>query len=137
MQKEDVDAVYELGIGREEFATQSGAFWTKEQLERWCESPNDVLLVVEDEGKIVGFSLYATHIPTGKITWENLYVHPSVRGKGIGKVLIEEGHRRLKETGYSYVMLLDNSNDQERFAEYLKQFGFKTGSKVLWIDQFL
>jgi GNAT superfamily N-acetyltransferase len=137
MKKEDIDEVCRLGTGREEFATPSGNFWTKGQLERWCESLDDVLLIAEDDGKIVGFSFYAAHIPTGKVTWENLYVDPSARGKGIGKALIEEGHKRLKEKGYSYIALLDNSSAQERFAEYLNQFGFKTGYKVLWIDQFL
>jgi len=137
MNKSDVAAVRALGVDQKEFSTASGSFWTHEQLEGWCESPDDVLLVVEDNERIVGFSFYATHVPTGKVTWENLYVDPSARGKDTGKSLIQEAHKRLKEKGYSYVVLQNNSEDQERFASYLKQFGFKSGERVLWMDQFL
>lgn len=137
MNKGDAGAVRVLGVGQKEFSTASGSFWTHEQLEKWCESRTDVLLVAEDDGKIIGFSLYATHIPTGKVTWENLYVDPSARGKDVGKSLIQEAHRLLKEKGYSYVVLQNNSNDQERFSKYLEPFGFRPGERVLWMDQFL
>lgn len=137
MNKEDIEAVFELGHGCEEFTTENGSFWSKEQLQRWCNSPDDLLLVAEENGRIIGFSLYAVHIPTGKVTWENLYVDPEMRGRGIAAALIEEGHLRLKAKGYSYLVLQDNSTDQERFAHYLERFGFKKGSKVLWLDTIL
>lgn len=137
MKKSDVAAVCALGVGQKEFSTASGSFWTHEQLERWCESQKDVLLVVENDERIVGFSLYATHSPTGKVTWENLYVDPSVRGKDVGKSLIQEAHKLLKEKGYSYVVLQNNSDNQEKFSKYVERFGFKPAGQVLWMDQFL
>lgn len=137
MEVKDVEAAYDLGIGQREFASESGEFWSKEQLTNWCQSPTDVLLVAEKNSKVVGFSLYAAHLPTGKVTWENLYVEPSVRGLGIAGALVEEGLKKIKELGYPYVMLCVNADDQEAFASFVEKYGFKRGDKVLWMDQIL
>jgi ribosomal protein S18 acetylase RimI-like enzyme len=130
-----VDVVYNLGVGQREFANESGEFWSKEQLTNWCQSSTDVLLVAEKDGKVVGFSLYAAHLTTGKVTWENLYVEPSARGLGIAGALAEEGLKKIKELGYPYVMLCVNAEDQEAFASFVEKYGFKRGDKVLWMDQ--
>ena len=133
----DVEEVYNLGLGKREFATASASFWMKDQLTPWCESNQDIMLVAEKDGKIVGFSFYAAHIPTGKVTWENLYVDPAFRGSGIAKALVEEGLKKIKEFGYPYVMLCVNATDQEAFASFVEGYGFKRGDKVLWMDQIL
>lgn len=137
MTLDDVEVVHGLGSSLKEFSTQSGSFWSQEQLACWCTSSNDVTLVAENNGTVVGFSLYAVHTPTKKVTWENLYVDPAGRGLGVGSALIHEGHKRLKEKGYTYVALQNNNEDQEKFAQYLERFGFKKGDSVLWMDQFL
>ena len=133
--EEDVNEVYELGLEREEFTTESGSFWSPVQLKAWSESKSDVVLVAEDEGKIIGFSLYAQHIPTGKVTWENLYVLPEYRKSGAGSALIERGMEELGDLRCKYVMCCVNANDQTHFAEYLKKFGFKIYGSVLWVDK--
>ena len=87
MNIEDIDEIYKLGISQKEFASASGIFWSKKQLEKWCQSPNDVLLVAKTNNEIIGFSFYSAHIPTKKVTWENLYVTPSARGLGVAAKL--------------------------------------------------
>jgi len=137
MEVGDVDAVYDLGISQREFASASGEFWSKEQLTAWCQSPKDVLLVAEKGRGIIGFSLYAAHLPTSKVTWENLFVIPSTRGLGVAGALVEEGLKQIKEKGYFYVMLCVNADDQETFASFVEKYGFKRGDKVLWMDQII
>lgn len=135
MNIDDVEEVYNLGISQKEFATESCVFWTKEQLNRWCQSPSDILIVAEQDKKIVGFSLFATHAPTGKVTWENLYVIPMVRKNGIASALIKEGLRQIRNLGYKYIVGYINADDQNKYALFVEKFGFKKGNKVLWIDQ--
>ena len=133
----DVGAIYDLGIGQREFASASGEFWSKEQLTAWCQSSKDVLLVAVRGEEVVGFSLCAVHLPTGKVTWENLYVEPSARGLGVAGALVGEGLKQIKKKGYFYVMLCVNADDQEAFASFVEKYGFKRGDKVLWMDQII
>lgn len=137
MSSKDVEEVYNLGIIQKEFSSENGTFWTKEQLSQWCQSSNDVLIVAEQDKKIVGFSLYAVHVPTGKVTWENLYVISSARKTGVASALIKEGHKQIKALGYKYIASCVNADDQRSFALFAEKFGFKKGNKVLWIDQII
>lgn len=137
METGDIEEAYNLGLGKREFATASASFWTKDQLISWCESEQDIMLIAEKDGKIVGFSFYAAHIPTGKVTLENIYVDPAVRGLGIAKALVEEGLKKIKDLSYPYAMLCVNATDQEAFASFVEGYGFKRGDKVLWMDQIL
>ena len=132
---EDIDQVYKLGDLKDEFTTENGSFWSKEQLQKWGESKDDVLLVAESENKIIGFSLFAQHTPTRKATWENIYVSPEYRNSGVGSALIKEGLREIKDLGCKYVMCCINAEGQERFAKYVEKFGFKIYGNVLWVDR--
>lgn len=135
MRIDDVPPVLSLGKGQQEFTFEHQSFWSEDQLTAWCQSKDDVCIVAECNGVIVGFSLYAMHIPTKKVTWENLYVVPEMRKSGVGSSLIEEGLKQIKEKGYTYVMACLNAVDKDGFATYLEKFGFKRGHKMLWIDR--
>ena len=137
MKAGDVPSVIYLGKGQKEFIFEHQSFWLEEQLVSWCNSSEDVCLVAERNKQIVGFSLYAIHKPTKKVTWENLYVIPERRNSGVGSMLIEEGFKQLKQRGYLYIMGCVNAEDKEGFATYLEKFGFKKGHHMLWIDQVL
>ena len=137
MTVEDIDEVYNLGIGQKEFASANGIFWSKDQLKNWCQSQSDVLLVAKKDDQIIGFSFYATHLPTGKITWENLYVAPAARRMGVAAKLTEEGLKQIKLLDYTYVMLCVNAENQELFASFVEKYGFKRGDKVLWVDKII
>ncbi|MES3006105.1 MAG: GNAT family N-acetyltransferase [Patescibacteria group bacterium] len=135
MTVEDVAQVIQLGKGQKEFTFEHQSFWLKDQLSAWCQSENDVCLVAEVEGKIVGFSLYAMHVPTKKVTWENLYILPEMRKMGIASKLIEEGLNQVKEKGYAYIMGCVNASDKDGFVTYVEKFGFKKGHEMIWIDK--
>lgn len=134
MRPPDIDEIYQLGLFQDEFSSSSSSFWTKEQLLAWCQSRNDLLLVAKNNNKIIGFSFYAVHFPTKKVTWENLYVVPEARGSGVAKRLTAEGLKQLKQMGYVYLMLCVNAKNQESFIRFLENYGFKRGNKVWWVD---
>ena len=135
MKIDDVDSVIALGKGQKEFTFEHQSFWLKEQLIPWCESNDDVCIVAECSGAIIGFSLYAVHIPTKKVTWENIYVIPEMRKSGVGSKLIEEGLKQIREKGCSYVMGCINAEDKETFVTYLERFGFKKSHEMIWVDK--
>lgn len=137
LKEEDVEQVYKLGILKNEFTTDNGSFWTKEQLSNWCKNKDDVTLVAEQNNEIIGFSLYANHIPTKKVTWENIYVKNNYRNIGVGSALIEEGLKNVKDKGGKYIMCCVNSDNQNKFVKYLEKFGFKKYGDVSWVDMSL
>lgn len=138
-EERDIKQIQTLGNSVQEFNVGVWqGFWGEEDLMRWSKSADDLMLVAVDEsGRVLGFSLYAAHIPTGKVTWENLFVDKEFRRQGIAKALVLRGLEILEEMGYTYIAGQNHNEDQEGFARYLEQFGFQKGSMVMWIDKFL
>lgn len=89
-----------------------------------CFNP-ELSLVAEVENKIVGHALFSPYkfIVQGSETigavLAPIAVHPQYQGKGIGEKLIEEGHNRLKELGYTFSLLCGHDT-------YYPKFGYKT-----------
>lgn len=135
----DVDQIHTLGMSAQEFSVGVWeGFWTKDQLSNWAQSKTDLTLVaVNEDEEVLGFSLYAVHTPTGKVTWENLFVSKDHQRQGIAKSLALEGLQQLKDMGYNYVALQNHNVDQDKFASYLERFGFKRGDTVMWMDRFI
>lgn len=134
MVSEDIPEVIRIGKGVDGFkvSEEIEGFWTKEQLEKWVKS-DDVLLVAESNGQIVGFALTAHHKPTGKVTWENQMVLPEFRGQGVARALTEELERRLKEKGATYVHFL--VKDTNEFLNHYKNIGYDIGHKFVWFGK--
>jgi len=135
MVEKNVSRVLELGRGQKEFTFEHQSFWLEDQLTAWCQSNNDLCLVAEINNIIVGFSLYAMHAPTKKVTWENLYVASDMRNMGIATKLIKEGLEQIRKKGYSYVMGCVNATNKDSFIGYVEKFGFKRGHEMIWIDK--
>jgi putative acetyltransferase len=85
----------------------------------------ELSLVAEQDGKIVGhvlFTPYAIKLLGEDVAAVNLApiaVHPDHQREGIGKDLIEEGHRVTRSKGYVLTFLLGHK-------EYYPRFGYKT-----------
>ena len=80
----------------------------------------ELSIVALDGEKIIGHILF-TEIKIGEDTslaLAPLAVLPEYQGKGIGRVLIEEGHKKAKEEGYKSVIVLGH-------PEYYPKFGYK------------
>ncbi|MFZ2484456.1 MAG: GNAT family N-acetyltransferase [Minisyncoccia bacterium] len=135
----DIEQIHKLGNSAQEFTVGVWeGFWSKDNLLNWSKSEEDLMLVaVNENNEVIGFSLYAVHIPTGKVTWENLFVSKECRQQGIGKKLVLEGLKELEKMGYNYVALQNHNDNQDDFASYLEQFGFKRGDMVMWMDKFI
>lgn len=136
MQKKDLDFVYEI-CGKEEgfqVTPNYRAEWDKEKFKNWMNSKDDVLIVAEEENKIIGFALCSNHIPTGKSVIENVWVSEEHRNKGIGKELIQYSIKELKEKGSTYVCGF-TKEDNLAPTKLLEKEGFDKGYSFYWMGK--
>lgn len=86
----------------------------------------DLSLVAELDGKVAGHVLFSPFkfIVLGKeqlgAVLAPVAVKPEFQRKGIGRMLIEEGHIRVKQKGITFSLLCGH-------VEYYPKFGYKTG----------
>lgn len=93
----------------------------------------DLSLVAIEDHKIVGYILF-TKIKIGdyeEIALAPLAVLPQYQRKGIGRKLIESGHKIAKELGYNYSVVLGSENYYSKF-NYVPAilYGIKTPFEV-------
>ena len=84
----------------------------------------DLSLTAKFKGMIVGYILF-TKVKVGNdtlLTLAPLAVLPRFQKKGIGKSLVEKGHKIAKELGYKGIVVLGH-------ADYYKKFGYEPASK--------
>lgn len=134
MQLKDVLAVYALASKEERFKVSGQTcFWSIRQLNIWVDG-EDICLVAEADGKVIGFVLSQFHKPTGKATLENLFVKQEYRGKGVGRELFEKCSCALKEIGAHYQCGMVEP-DNGSILNLIKGAGFSEGKTFVWIDR--
>jgi len=77
--------------------------WTDEALEKALAAAGDMALVYEADGQIVGFTF--CHDLGFRAYVSELAVADDMRGRGIGKQLLEEVERILKERGCELIIV--------------------------------
>ena len=101
-------------------------------MKNWIDSGNDVLLVAEDDNKIVGYVTSQFHAAPGKAVVENLFVSENYRGKGLGSELVDECVRNLEKKGAKYICALVEP-DNEAIIKTLENKGFSREKQFLWM----
>lgn len=139
MTEQDVECVHASGVEVESFRTtgaeaEESPFWPEERLRRWVQSGEDVLLIAESDGVIVGYFLSHLHETTGTAYIENLYVEEEYRRQGIGERLLREGVERIVANGGRYISALTKT-DNEAMQGLLRKAGFNQGDTFVWMDR--
>ncbi len=134
--KRDVKKLILIGKNVDEFQLGDSmkGFWSKSQLERWIKSRYDAILVAEEGKNIIGFVMFAHHVPTGKVTFENGWVHPDYRGKDVISNLTRKALKGLKRTGAKYVCALPSVKNINSI-KFLEKNKFKKELDVKWMDR--
>lgn len=136
MREADVPAVAAIGRKAPELKTnEDDEFWDEELLKDWV-AGDDVLLVVEADGRVVGFMLTQLHGATKAGYLSDIAIDPEWRGKGVGSQLIEAVLARLKERGIQYVYGLTKV-ENDKIHGLLKKFGFTQGNAFYWFEKYL
>jgi ribosomal protein S18 acetylase RimI-like enzyme len=136
MTEQDIPVIYSYGTGESRFTVCEGSsgFWSIEQLTRWVANERDVLLVAEEDSRIVGYTLSHTHEPTGKTEYENLHVLSDCRGRGIATELMMDAIRINEERGTTYhVGLVEPDNAGSLKA--LGTAGMTPQATFVWVDK--
>lgn len=127
----------ELGVEREDTSLPLNAKYVS-AFEAIEEDPNQILVVVEDDGELAG-CLQLTFVPglsrlgMRRAQIESVRVHSGSRGKGLGRKLIEWAVAESKKRGCGLVQLTsDKSRGQAlRFYESL---GFRATHEGLKLN---
>ena len=92
----------------------------------------ELSLVAIDDNKIVGYILF-TKIRIGRyeeLALAPLAVLPEYQKQGIGKKLIEEGHKKAKKLGYHYSIVLGSERYYPKFGYVpASQYGYVPASQ--------
>lgn len=89
----------------------------------------ELSLVAVIEGTVVGHVLFSPHkmIVGGRIhesvILAPIAIHPDYQKRGIGTLLIDEGHKRCIEKGYQFSLLLGDPNYYPRFGYEINMYG--------------
>ena len=98
-----------------------------EKLLKKLAADKDLMIVAEADGKIVGFVM-ASYDGWAPIFW-HFGVLPEFRNRGIGRMLLQEIEKRLRNRGADELWGLVKT-DNEKMLRLLPLLGFKTYSAV-------
>ena len=132
----DIEIVYNLGIQIPEFSVNdetSHRFWPKDTLERFVEQ--GLSLVIEDQNSVVGFLLAVYQPVTLKLTWENMYIIPEYRKKGIAGECFQKGWKLAQQHGATAVEALVKTNNTPS-QQMLKRLNFNNAGNYYWMLKF-
>ncbi|MBN2642795.1 MAG: GNAT family N-acetyltransferase [Victivallales bacterium] len=138
MRAEDIEEIVRIGTKEKYFQVSSSldGFWSRKQLHNWIKSNDDVLLVAEDGDRMVGFAISSLHKPTGKATFENLWVDPSSRNRNIATKLSLHLIKGLKANGATYICGMTKTNNKNMLRLFDK-LGFDKGYEYNWMGKLI
>ncbi|MDE1871117.1 MAG: GNAT family N-acetyltransferase [Candidatus Micrarchaeota archaeon] len=135
MRKSDINAVYKMAVKARELQSSSlGRWYPKIALNVWLKSKgDDLLLVAEENRKVVGFLLCYVHYKRWSLL-DSMVVDPMHRRKGIATALINGASKRLKKLGVVYAQGLVRTNNS-RTLKMMKKLGFNRGYDFYIVDK--
>jgi putative acetyltransferase len=78
------------------------------------------VIVVQDDGRPVGCGCFRPVMEDGVVEIKRMYVAPTFRNKGIGKMILSHLEQWAKEEGYSQTKLETGIRQPEAIAAYEK-----------------
>jgi ribosomal protein S18 acetylase RimI-like enzyme len=91
-------------------------------------------LVAKENDNLIGFVMFAHHVPTGKVTYENGWIHPGYRGRNIISNLTSQGLKKLKLRGAKYICTLVKVNNTSSI-KFLEKNKFHKGFNFAWLHR--
>ncbi len=132
---DDIPAVREIGNNSPELSVteENSPFWSTERLVGWVKAHQDVMLVAEEGGEVVGFQITNIHLPSKVGYLSDLVVDESARGRGIGSQLVELTLEKMREMGVTYVYALTQV-ENIKIHNLLKKYNFDKCKKMVWFE---
>ena len=136
MTRDDIDSVSIIGDAAPELSVvgDNSLFWSKNRLTTWIDAGQDVMLVAEENGEILGLLITQIHQPSSIGYISDLVVKESARGMGIGLALAKTGIKQMKAMGITYIYAL-TQEDNDKIKNLLTKEGFTKGKKMVWFEK--
>lgn len=128
----DVEAAVDAALGSplDRLVTPSWDVHHEAVVRGACESPESSVVVADDDSEIVGFVGYRVHEASpgmsayGEV--EVIAVDPDVRGRGVGRALLDRAVSDLREAGVPVIMLATGGDEGHTPARSLyESAGFR------------
>lgn len=133
LESRDTEDVYSLGMQIPQFAVGDQAhhrFWEKDVLKRFAHE--GFSFVIEDKKVIRGFLLAVYQPITQKLTWENMYIEPQYRRRGLAEECFQKSWKLAQENGAKIAESLVESNNLPSL-KMLNRLGFINAGTYNWM----
>ena len=111
-------------LSKEQLDYMLGAFYSADTLTKNATEKNHVFLLVEEDGKHLGFISYEHHYQNEPVTRiHKIYVLPETQGRGIGKMLMDHVEDLAKQNHSEALSL--NVNRYNNAQRFYKKIGFE------------
>ncbi len=133
---EDARKIYLIQKRTKEFITSDGSkydFFDQDEIRGWIMEKNHIALVAEVDSKVIGF-LLARMATKYWCLIEEISIEEKFRRKGIGKKLLEELYKILKNRDI-YMFQAFVRSDMKQPQIFWKKQGFKPKKKFTWFDK--
>jgi len=136
---DDFPEVFHIGeeIFTAEYSQSLYRTWDEYEITTLFNSDNELCLVAETDGKILGFALGTTVVKHnspckyGYLVW--LGVGGDAQKRQVGDKLFKEIKRRMKEQG-ARMMIIDTSADNEAALSFFQKMGFKDRQEHVFLS---
>jgi len=135
---DDLAAVFHLGerLFTSDFSPSMYRTWDEYEITTLFNSDNDLCLVAELDGEIVGFAL-GTTVEKQNSAWKYGYlvwigVRPGLQKCGAGHLLFEEIRDRMIEQGVRMIVI-DTDADNEAGINFFRKQGFDNIQKHVYM----
>ena len=119
-------------IGTDQVAFMLDKFQSVKSMQKQAQEGYEYFMILE-EGRLVGYLAFKEE--ADGLFLSKVYVHSSVRGKGLGKAAIEFVKTEVKNRGLSQIRLTVNKYNHNSIAAYLKMGFEKTRELVMDIGE--
>ena len=136
----DFNKLYKLGLKTKEFQVNPNElFMAKDEFESRIKDKNDLLLLAEENNKILGFILFG--LKDADRPMKNkcacltyLVVNQKYRKKGIAQILYNESIKKLKKKKIKIIYGWA-CEESKSIRKFVKKQGFLEGNKYIWIEK--
>ena len=131
--KNDIDTMFLWGTThRELWSGEIDGWYRKKTFVAWAQADPESMFVAKDGETLVGMCL--VEFLHGWVYCSDLYVDDPYRGKGIGKMLLDEVQTAAAKRGIEFVDLVVEENNEEAKSFY-KKIGFHEGFHFIWMSR--
>jgi N-acetylglutamate synthase and related acetyltransferases len=130
-EKNDINKIWELGkeVGEFETAENIVIFWPVRILNNCINKEDVMILVVEFDKEIIGFSISNINKSLCKAELENIYIKNEYRNNGYGSSLLNKTLEELKNRNVENVCVMASD-----IVEFFVKYSFTKGNKFYWMD---